>query len=159
MRQLNWALPLASGVALAVLVLVVTPQLAAQSAGGMPFDLRPFGYSLAEAQAYLAALTMAGARLYLGAFRLTDTLLPLLLTPTLCLPLRGRGQVWFLPALVYGLLDLWENLAIARLIHLGPDVDAAAVAWASSLTQAKFAALAVAVLLALHGAWTAWRAR
>ena len=159
MRHLNWALPLASVAALAWIVLALAPQLAAQSAGAAAFDLRPFGYSLAEAQAYLAVLTPQGARLYLGTFRLADTLVPLLLTPTLCLPLRGRGQLWFLPALVYGLLDLWENLAIARLIHLGPDVDAQAVALASSLTQAKFAALAVAVLLALHGLWTAWRER
>lgn len=159
MRHLNWALPLASGAALVCLLLVLAPQLAAQSAGGTVFDLRPLGYSLAEAQAYLAVLTPQGAQMYLGAFRLADTLVPLLLTPTLCLPLRGRGQLWFLPALVYGLLDLWENLAIARLIHLGPDVDAQAVALASSLTQAKFAALAVALLLALHGLWTAWRDR
>ena len=156
MKTLNWALPVASLASYALLILYLAPQLSAQSSG-LPFDLRALGYTLAEAKAYLAALTPQGTSLYLGPIRLNDTVFPILFTATLCLPLRRLGDWWFLPALAYGLFDLAENLAVARLLRTGPDVEAAAVALASGLTQAKFAAAAVAVLVALYGLWRGWR--
>lgn len=159
MKSVNWALPLATLAAYLVMMGYYYPQLAAASGGGVPFDIRPFGYDLTEARVYLAALSPVGTALYLGAVRLNDTVFPILLTLTLCLPLRGRGQLWFLPALAYGLFDLAENVAVARLLRAGPEVEAQAVALASGFTQAKFAALAVAVLLAAVALWQAWRAR
>jgi hypothetical protein len=140
-----------------VLVLYLAPQLSAQSGGATPFDLRALGYGLAEAKPYLAALTPEGTALYLGPIRLNDTLFPILFTATLCLPLRRLGELWFLPALAYGLFDLAENVAVARLLRAGPDVGAASVALASGFTQAKFAAGAIAVLVALYGLWRNWR--
>lgn len=158
MKTMNWALPLASLAAYAVLLGYLTPQLAAQSDGALPFDLRPLGYALADARAYLGSLTPAGAALYLGPMRLNDTVVPILFTATLCLPLRRMNQLWFLPALAYGLCDLSENIAVARLLRAGSDVEAGAVALASGFTQAKFAALAVAVLVAVYGLWRGgWR--
>ncbi len=157
MKTQNWALPLASAASYALLVLYLAPQLSAQSAGGLPFDLRALGYSLAEAQAYLAALTPEGTALYLGPIRLNDTVFPILFTATLCLPLRRREELWFLPALAYGIFDLAENVAVARLLRAGPDVQAGAVALASGFTQAKFAAAFLAILVALYGLWRGWR--
>ena len=55
------------------LVAVLAPQLSIQSQGMVPFDLRAMGYDLAAAQAYLAVLTEAGRKLYLGPIRVTDT--------------------------------------------------------------------------------------
>ena len=159
MKTLYWALPLATLATYAVLLGYVTPQLMADAGGGMPFDLRLMGYSLAEARAYLSALSPSGVALYLGPFRLTDTLLPMLVTATLCLPLRRRGQFWFLPALASGLFDLAENVAVARLLHTGPEVEAQAVALASGFTQAKFVALGVAVLVAAFALVQVWRRR
>lgn len=159
MKTLYWALPLATLATYAVLLGYVTPQLVADARGGMPFDLRLTGYGLAEARAYLSGLSPAGVALYLRPFRLIDTILPMLVTATLCLPLWRRGQFWFLPALAYGLFDLAENIAVARLLHTGPEVGAEAVALASGFTQAKFTALAVAVLLAVLALWQARRAR
>lgn len=159
MKNLYWALPLATLAAYAILLGYLAPQITADAGGAMPFDLRLMGYSLGEARAYLAALSPEGAGLYLGPFRLLDTLVPMLVTATLCLPLQRRGQFWFLPALAYGLFDLAENVAVARLLHTGPEVEAQAVALASGFTQAKFVALAVAVLLALFASWQVWRKR
>ena len=159
MKNLYWALPLATLAVYVALLGYFAPMIVADAAGAVPLDLRVMGYGLAEARAYLSALTPEGTALYLGPFRLTDTLLPILLTGTLCLPLRRRGQFWFLPALAYGLFDLAENLAVARLLHTGPEVEAEAVALASGFTQAKFAALVVAVLLALYALWQVWRTR
>lgn len=153
MKTLNWALPLATLASYGLLIGYLAPQLSAQSGGGTPFDLRALGYTLTEAKAYLSTLTPAGTALYLGPIRLNDTVFPILFTATLCLPLRRLGQLWFLPALAYGLFDLAENVAVARLLHAGVDVEAGAVALASGFTQAKFAAAAVAVLVALYGLW------
>jgi hypothetical protein len=159
LRPLLWLLPLACVASYAVLILYLAPLLSAQTGGGVPFDLRPLGYSLGEARAYLAGFTPAGTELYLGPIRLNDTAFPILFTVTLCLPLIGRGQLWFLPALIYGMADLAENLAVARLLRIGPEVQAEAVALASGCTQAKFLAVTVAILLALYGLWHAWRQR
>lgn len=112
-----------------------------------------------EARIYLQHLSPTGTALYQGVFRLTDTIFPIVFTLTLCLPLRRRGQVWFLPALIYGLCDLAENLAVARMLLVGPEVEAQAVAQAAGFTQGKFATVIVAVVLALFGALHAWRNR
>lgn len=159
MRFLNWALALTTLAFFALLAWYIVPALVADASGGLPFDLRVDGYDLEEARAYLAALSPAGTALYLGMARLADTLFPILLTLTLCLPLRGRGQLWFLPALAYGIFDLAENVAVARLLRLGMDVGAGPVSVASGFTQAKFLALALALVLALIATWQAWRKR
>lgn len=159
MKIANWALPVATLAAYLLLIGYFAPQLSAESGGGMPFDLRPLGYDLATARAYLSGLSAAGTALYLGPIRLNDTIFPILFTLTLCLPLRGRGQLWFLPALSYGLFDLAENLAVARLLRTGPEVELQAVALASGFTQVKFAAVLLACLVALFALWQAWRNR
>ena len=147
-RWVNWVLPLAMLASYVVLVGVWTPQLLADAGGAMPFDMRIFGYSTAEAHAYLKALSPAGAALYLGAARMNDTIFPILLSLTLCLPLTRRPVWWALPALGYGLADLAENWAVARLIRTGPAVDSGSVALASGLTEAKFLLLALALAVA-----------
>ncbi len=159
MKTLNWALPLATVAAYVLMVGYFGPQLSAASGGGVPFDFRPFGYDLAQARAYLSALSPAGTALYLGPIRLCDTLFPILFTATLCLPLRRRGELWFLPALAYGLFDLAENIAVARLLRAGPEVEQQAVALASGFTQVKYAALLVACGLSVFALVQAWRKR
>ena len=159
MKTVNWALPLATVASLVLLGGYFCPQLVAAAGGALPFDLRIMGYSLVEAQVYLAQLSPAGVALYLGPVRLADTVFPILLTATLCLPLRRRGQLWFLPALAYGLFDLAENVAVARLVHMGPEVEAHAVAVASGFTQAKFLSAAIAAGLALFALGQAWLKR
>ena len=159
MRYVNWLLPLGTVAAYLLLILLLAPRLTAETAGLLPFDLRAMGYSYGDAQAYLTAITPAGQALYLGPIRLNDTIFPILLTLTLCLPLRRWYWGYCLPALAYGILDLAENWAVARLIQTGPQVDGGSVALASALTMAKFAAVTVALVLALAGLFSTWRAR
>jgi hypothetical protein len=64
-----------------------------------------------------------------------------------------------MPALAYGLCDLAENLAVARLLQTGPDVAAQAVSLASGFSQAKVLAVIAALVLALFGTLQAWRDR
>lgn len=158
MKFMYWALPLATLAAAGVLCLLF-PLIIAQAGGALPFDLRPMGYGLIEARIYLSHLSPTGLALYSGAFRLADTAFVILFTLTLCLPLQGRGQIWFLPALAYGLCDLAENLAVARLLLVGPEVEAQAVSLASGFSEGKCAAAIVAILLALFGALHLWRNR
>ena len=159
MRLVNWLLPLAAAASYLALILVLSPLLSAETAGMVPFDLRLLGYSAEEAHAYLSVMTPAGQALYLGPIRLNDTIFPVLLMLALCLPLRRWHWAFSLPALAYGVLDLAENWAIARLIRTGAQVDADSVALASALTMAKFAAVTVALGLAVAGLVSLWRAR
>lgn len=157
-RAITWGLPLLTAVVYAWLALWLGGQLAEQSGGLMPFDLRVQGYDLAEARAYLRALTPEGFVLYLGPIRLADTLFPGLMG--LCFlwwmrPLAGGfGMVCILAAMAYVALDWGENWAVAQLLDAGPDwVHPGGVHLASALTQGKFAAFALAAVLSGRQIW------
>ena len=136
-----------------------------EPAGQVIFDARLAGYGVAEAAAYLGALTEEGRKLYLGLYRVLDTLLPLCLSLTLALLIGQlctggrllRALLLLLP-LVYLGADLGENAAVARLLAAPGGVDAGRVAVASSLTQLKWLSLA-ACLMAIAGGWLGGRAR
>lgn len=154
-RVIRWVLPVAA-LGAGAWVWTLLPGL---RFAGTPFDLRVTGYGLTDALAYVAQLSPEGLATYLGAFRIADTALPLLMMPVLLLPLWGRGQMWFLPALAYGLADLGENNAVARLLTAGAEMTASQVMLASTLTQGKFLALGLAAGLAAWALWQGWRTR
>lgn len=154
-RLVRWALPLATLAVWLWIMLGIGQPLRAAGEGLLPFDLRAGGYSLAEARAYLRALSPAGYALYQGPLHLWDTVLPALLGLTLAWwmrPFRGVfGMVCVLAAMSYVALDWGENAAVGRLLEAGPDwIELAVVERASAFTQGKFAALALAALLALR---------
>lgn len=106
-----------------------------------PLDARVSGYDLATVQTYLDALTPKAVAMLQWLRRLDTVFPPLLMASFLCLTPRA-----FWPAaLIYCGTDLAENAAIAKLIVSG--ADAASVAWASRLTEVKWAM----VLLCLSG--------
>jgi len=119
--------------------------------GLLIFDSRPWGYDLASAERYLAALGPEARALYLGPFRWLDTALPLLLTLGLVLMGRGTPKGWRLLAGLAALLYLWwdlvENARVAALLAPGVGLTEAAVAAASRATMAKWGCLAAAALL------------
>lgn len=158
-RLVSWGLPLLTAAVYAWLAIWLGRQLGAESAGLMPFDLRLTGYDLGEARGYLRALTPEGFALYQGPVMRADALFPLLMG--LCLvwwmrPLRGAfGMVCLLAAMSYTALDWGENMLVGRMLEAGPDwVRPSDVTAASLFTQAKFAAFALAALLALRASWT-----
>ena len=148
-------------------------------AGGLePFDLRPFGYDVEEARAFLYALNEIGRDYYLSVQLQLDTVYPatyalsrglLLWWLTLPgrvadrpLPLAVRVMLVVLPVITAG-LDYRENEGIAAMLHAGARVDADIVAQASFWTRAKSLAglvtevTSVALLLFVFARW--WHRR
>ena len=157
-RALGWLLPLATAAVYAWLVLGPGAELGRLAGGLPPFDLRLGGYDLTAARAYLTALPPDGVALYLGAVARLDTVFPILMGLTFLWwmrpPTTPFGAVAACAALVYVVLDLLENRAVADLLRAGPlAVTGPEVRAAATLTQAKFAAFALAAVLAARAVW------
>jgi len=157
-RAITWGLPLLTALVYGYLAIWLGGQLSAETGGLMPFDLRLTGYDLAEARAFLRAITPDGVALYRGPVAWADTLFPLLMG--LCFawwmrPLAGVfGMVCVMAAMSYVALDWGENWAVGQMLMAGPDwVTPVEVERASALTQGKFAAFALAALLAGRQSW------
>tara|TARA_R110002049_G_scaffold140930_6_gene302344 strand:+ start:1452 stop:1967 length:516 start_codon:yes stop_codon:yes gene_type:complete len=151
--RLLWAGGLAA--LLCFVALAVMSKFWLEPDGLIVFDSRLRGYDPAAARAYLAALSADQRALYLGAFRVLDTVFPIVLAGTLAGVIwRGAGvrlaMVRVLALLmpgVYLMLDLTENALVAVILR-GQATDATIVL-ASALTQGKWLVLAVAMLLAV----------
>lgn len=121
----------------------------------LPFDLRPAGYSQADAAVLLEALGEAGRQYYLTRQIPLDTLYPSLLALTLISTLRWRA-VRFGPtlmtriggplAILAAAFDYLENLGISTMLLTGPESDPALIKAASIATILKSALTSVAIL-------------
>jgi len=150
------------------LAMVLGPLAWLEAIAGMaPFDMRPGGYSLAEAKALIAALGDNGRRIYLTTQIPLDMIYPGLLGLTLFIALTrvasGLGGVagrvlralrWL--AVLAALADYAENLMIVIMLTGGGALDAGLVTSASiaSMAKAGLTMLAVSALLvgmALYG--------
>jgi hypothetical protein len=155
-----WALTLVTVAAYAALVSLGQMHLDTGD-GQQPFDLRIMGYSASEAQTYLDALHPVQVNLYRGVLRLLDTVFPVLFGAWLyisasALRLRPRVLIWFGPA--YALADLVENALVSRVLGFhGGAVPDDLVTWASAATQAKFALLAITLILMGRAGIARWR--
>ncbi|MDP2061752.1 MAG: hypothetical protein Q8J98_01430 [Phaeovulum sp.] len=167
-RGLFWLMfALMAGVYGAMLIWTL-PQLKLLSGGLLPFDLRPGGYDLAEAQALLAALGADGRAYYLGVQQSLDSAYPALYAVVMVLAFRALVPGWW--GRVLGVLvaagagfDYLENARVAVMLRAEPQaVTEAMVAAASQATVIKSVAVAVAlvvlsVLLARAGGRRWWR--
>ena len=147
MKYQHWVFPIATALAYGV-----WRYYAAQVYVGdlAPFDLHL--YSFEQAQSYLAGLTPAAKAIYLGPLHTADTVLLLSLAATLILPIWRRGWLWGLPAFGYAGFDLLENDRVGVLLRNGLH-SAAELETVAVITTLKFAALGLAVILALWGLW------
>ncbi|MDU8926002.1 hypothetical protein RXV86_01255 [Alisedimentitalea sp. MJ-SS2] len=138
-RILYVFLTIATAALYLVMVLWSLPEITIEADGLMPFDLRPFGYSPQEAEAFLNALSDEGRVFYAETQHRLDMVFPLLLMAW------GAWTVWLLyPAPINWLFialavlgcvfDLGENRAVAGLLE-GFDAEAARAA--SRWTLAK----------------------
>ncbi len=117
-----------------------------QAAGGLPpFDMRPGGYSFAEAQAFLAALSTQGREIYLGPQQRLDLAYPAALALTLGLaiyllaPLHRfwKGLLAMIPVLGM-VFDYLENAAVRGMLFAGSSgLQPEQVGTASGFTTAK----------------------
>ena len=138
----------------------------AQDADGLrAFDMRPFGYTLPEARAFLSALGDTGLAQYTGAQKQLDAWYPALMATTLVLAywrLFGRraAMAFSVVAILGAVFDYQENIAVADLLGLGADrVDEEVVSIAALFTMLKSAAVTVAILALVAGLVLAWQRR
>jgi hypothetical protein len=145
LRALWLVFAVAAAAAYGWVVLGVGPRLMAAGGGLPPFDLRPGGYDVAAAAAYLDRIGDAGRAWYAHRVIPADLAFAALFTAALGLGARLLSARWLVvPAALPGLIDLAENLALRALLTAPPGPpDPALVARASALTQAKWVALAV----------------
>ena len=143
----------------ATILLWSLPIVAAAAGGQVPFDMRPGGYSFAEARAFLIALSEEGRDFYVTVQHRLDLAYPALIAATLffaiaaLVPARARPGRWWVaaPALVIAAFDYAENSAVAAMLAAGPaglspDLVAQAsrwTVWKSTLTAAVMTAVLV----------------
>ncbi len=164
-RKLYWLLVLTTVFVCGVMIFWASARLDEMSTGdGVPFDLRMFGYSHAEAQEYIASLTPGGAEFYLETAMLLDTFFPVMFALALAI---GGWMLLIHKALVlrigfaticafYALFDYLENFAVSRMIGFegGPEeLPLLLVETASRWTVLKFffvdAAVTVLIVLVI----------
>jgi hypothetical protein len=130
------------------------PIIQSGAAGLVPFDLRPAGYSAAEAQAFMDALTPEARALYLGRQHWLDTVYPgllgLMLFSGIAMLAPSRWR-WVLGLTsVPGTVSDWiENLLVARMLRQEGQLPAELVDAASLATVIKSVCTTVALVLLL----------
>jgi len=165
-----WALVVLTLAIYFAIVAWTLPTISQSASGLRPFDLRPTGYSAAEARDFLAALSDAGRAIYLGPQAWLDGVYPALLALVLILsfqsliPARWRALRIVLQtiALAGSGFDYLENARIKAMLVVAPDqLGDAQIAAASFATVMKsalgtLAFCAIIALLALS-LWKNWR--
>lgn len=144
-------LTIATVVVYALLLGVGALLLVPASDGQLPPDAWITGYDAPQVAAWLVAMGDEGRAIYLGPVNWLDTLFPPLLGLLLASVIwrLGRGWLAVVPFL-YTATDLWENAVLRGIVRSG---DASLAEHASSLTQGKYALLALALALL----WMVWR--
>ena len=156
--KLYWLIFAAALAVYGTMIFWSLPFIANEAGGPIPFDMRPGGYSLAEAQAFLTALSDQGRLFYLTTQHRLDLIYPALLAFVLTGAGRGLTQNGYRPiAFVIGFAaflgagaDYTENMRVAAMLRAAPEaLDAALVESASFATLIKSATTTVAMVLVL----------
>jgi hypothetical protein len=161
-RILFWAIILATGAVYLTMVLWSLPTIARMAGGIQPFDMRPTGYSVEEARAFLAALGDEGRVFYRDVQHWLDLAFPGLFALALILAFlrlapRVLALVLSAVAVASAGFDWAENAAVAGLLTT-PDPTDAAIMMASRMTLLKSVSVTVAMTaLLLLGLWAGWR--
>ena len=159
-RNLFWGLFSLTSAIYAAMLGWSLPIITAAAGGLVPFDMRPGGYSFADAHAFLAALTSEGATFYVNVQQKLDLAYPGLLALTLLyaiaalLPHHIRAWRWVLAviALPVGIFDYLENHVVAQMIEAGSaglNVELVAMASQWTVLKAGASTVAMSVLLIL----------
>lgn len=156
MQRWFWACLVISLALLAVMSLWSFPYIASEASGLKPYDLRLFGYSVAQGQGFLTALSDEGRQFYLTVQHRLDFAFPVFLTASLMLAaallfraMAARGLQ--ILALMYLSADFLENRTVAAILRMADGHDAAMFEMARLWTLAKFILLAVLLLCLAAG--------
>jgi len=163
--KVYWVVVAATVANYLIMILWSLPQVSEMAGGGVPFDMRPGGYSFDDALEFLIAITDTGRDFYLNTQQLLDSFYPTLFAATVAIALAHllpRYWGWALAtiAIVAGGFDYLENSAVAAMLRVEPDaLTQAMVSTASNWTLAKsvsttIASLALLIVLCIKGfAW------
>lgn len=123
MRVLVFALMFTTAGLYLTMVVWSLPYITAEADGLLPFDLRPFGYSVEQAEAFNNALSDEGRVFYLETQLLLDLVFPPMLALLLILVAfvfwQGLAR-WVIIALALLTVtaDLTENMLLAQVLTL-----------------------------------------
>jgi hypothetical protein len=167
-QKTYWTFFAATAVVYAALFYVAEIKLKQMSGGLQAFDFRIGGYSHADAQEFLYALTPGGTEHYLNVVQAIDTLFPAMLTAVLSIGIyhlsgqlnRYRRLVLSAAPLAYIGFDFWENELISQMLQFnGEELPIALVSAASDATIMKFVTLGVSVMIVLTLFALRWKNR
>ena len=133
-----------------IMILWSLPLVAEMAGGGVPFDLRPGGYSFDEAVVFLEAINDSGRAFYLKTQHFLDFFYPTLFAATVAIPLvhlmpRYLGWPLATVAISAAIFDHLENSAVAAMLKVGPeDLAETMVSTASTWTLAKSVSTTIA---------------
>lgn len=166
-RIAYWALFAATLAVYGAMVGWTLPAISRDAAGLAPFDLRPMGYTPAEARAFLAVLGDEGRALYLGAQHWLDLFYPVMLALVLIGAVRvligSRSLQFTLSLLALGGMasDYLENARVAIMLASDGAVTDGLIEAASRASQLKAGMTALVMLAVCAGlaraGWTRWR--
>ncbi len=163
MQRMFWTFFAASGAVYLLMLFWSIPTITAAAGGLAPFDMRPLGYSAAEAQAFLTALSDEGRQFYLAVQLRLDLVYPALLGLML---ITGYQRVFPAPwATVFSVValtmvsaDYLENYMVAAMLRSGAaPSEINMVSLASLFTVCKSVAAVVSFSALLIGA--VWQMR
>ncbi|MCF6344227.1 MAG: hypothetical protein L3J15_06080 [Devosiaceae bacterium] len=164
-KKIYWLIFSATIGIYAIMLFWSLPKIMAASGGLLPFDLRPKGYSFADAQQMLNALSVEGTEFYMNIQAgMLDMIFPALLFLTLALAYwllmpEKWGKWRFLATLVAlpgSVFDYLENFSIIKMLELGADnitVQNVICASTNSSYKSIFVTISLVLLLALIALW------
>jgi hypothetical protein len=169
-RLLYWGTFLVTVIIYAVMLIWTIPSITSEAGGHAIFDMRPGGYTFAEAHEFLDALSERGKYIYLERQHLLDMVYPAVLCITLFWSIYAltprRWGVWRYilpaPAIPGMFFDYMENLATRGLLITGPDHITVAMVERASLwsrIKATSVTLAFIILIVLLARWVFLRLR
>ena len=160
--KVYWVVVAATVANYLIMILWSLPKVSEMAGGGVPFDMRPGGYSFDEALDFLITITDTGRDFYLNTQHFLDSFYPALFAATVAIALvhllpRYWGWVLATIAIVAGAFDYLENSAVAAMLRVEPDaLTQVMVSTASNWTLAKsvsttIASLALLIVLCIKG--------
>jgi hypothetical protein len=165
MLRVLFSICFAAAMAIYVVMILWSLPVITEAAGGLaPFDMRPLGYSLAEAQTFLAAIDPETVKFYRNVQLTLDIFYPALITISLVLgiylllPARFGVWRWVIAALPLPIapFDYLENNLIGMMLTSGPDMlsaDLVSTASRWTLLKSSFTTASMLILVALSLWW------
>lgn len=164
LRALFWTCFAVATVIYIIMVGWSLPAITEAAGGLVPFDMRPFGYTLADAKTFLAAIDPETTKFYRDVQLTLDLFYPALITISLflgiylMLPLHFGAWRWGIAALPLPIapLDYLENNLIGVMLTSGPEkisADLVSVASRWTVLKSGFTTASMLLLFALLLWW------